>query len=507
MQSFSIYLKSISDEAFIRHQYHTRYCAITRASFNISITAKTARLFTFARKYSIMNDIPKLKIKIQDFRAIESADIILNGITVVAGINGCGKSTISKLLYRTVKTAIEFDKKVKENLFSELRDIQRFLNEFSRELELLYRDNIEYRKDVKNEFDLRFRFNRLFNFNDEELIEQEEKILSAIEFLAKTFNDLPNELVKSEKFEKRFYRLQRFYKEEFFDKGFDSDNFNISLIFEKINEMLKKGFSNAYLTIENRPIEILDNTIENYFTEDINVSNFDIEELGALITNRADKKLSNFLTINKVAYIDTPMIIGVENIESTNILHWEELNSLLKNKGENGNKKSRFSSILKDEIIDGEINYDNNNESFIYKRNDEFSIDLLSCATGLKSFSLLQILFNNGFLDNKTLLILDEPEAHLHPEWIVQYARLVVMLHKEFKVNFLIGSHNPDMVMAIKYIAKKELEDDTLVNFYVAKNIDKYRFVFENSGNNIEPIFGSFNASLDKINEFGASEE
>ena len=115
--------------------------------------------------------------------------------------------------------------------------------------------------------------------------------------------------------------------------------------------------------------------------------------------------------------------------------------------------------------------------------------------------------FHNGFLDNKTLLILDEPEAHLHPEWIVQYARLVVMLHKEFKVKFLIGSHNPDMVMAIKYIAKIELEDDSSVNFYVAKNFDKYRFNFENSKDDIEPIFSSFNISLDKINEYGSSEE
>ena len=90
----------------------------------------------------------------------------------------------------------------------------------------------------------------------------------------------------------------------------------------------------------------------------------------------------------------------------------------------------------------------------------------------MKSFSLLQILYNNGFLDNKTLLIIDEPETHLHPEWIVQYARLVVMLNKELKVNFLIGSHNPDMVMAIKYIAKKELvKDSNAVSFYFAKEL------------------------------------
>ena len=43
-----------------------------------------------------MSDI---KISVKDFRAIHSADIDLNGITVIAGVNGSGKSTLSRLLY------------------------------------------------------------------------------------------------------------------------------------------------------------------------------------------------------------------------------------------------------------------------------------------------------------------------------------------------------------------------------------------------------------------------
>ena len=457
-----------------------------------------------------MTEIPKLKIKIQDFRAIKNADIILNGITVIAGINGSGKSTISKLLYRTVKTAIDFDKIVAENLFAELRDVRQFLDELSHEVEFLTRENSESRKKlIKDEFDFRFRFHQLFNFNvDLDLKEQEKRIFTSIDYFGKLFEELPPEIKKGERYKVRFYRLERFFNEEFFEKGKDIKNLDITALLQNLKENIKNRFQKAYYNIENRPIEKLNDIIDNYFTEDIEVMNFNIEELGALITNRIDNKLSNFLTINKVAYIDTPMIVGVDNIRATNVQHWKELDSLLRIKGENQNKKSKIGAILKDEIIDGETNYDSKTEKFIYKRNDEFSLDLLSCATGLKSFSLIQILLNNGFLDNKTLLILDEPEVHLHPEWIVQYARLVVMLHKEFKVNFLIGSHNPDMVMAIKYIAEKELtKSNNSVNFYVAKEFDKYSFNYENSHQDIEPIFGSFNSSLDKINLFGKIEE
>ena len=47
-----------------------------------------------------------IKIEVNDFRAIHHAEIALNGITVIAGINGCGKSTLSKLLY-SVFTQVE----------------------------------------------------------------------------------------------------------------------------------------------------------------------------------------------------------------------------------------------------------------------------------------------------------------------------------------------------------------------------------------------------------------
>lgn len=47
-----------------------------------------------------------INLEVQQFRAIQNANIDLNGITVVAGENGCGKSTLSKLLYNTIKYLI-----------------------------------------------------------------------------------------------------------------------------------------------------------------------------------------------------------------------------------------------------------------------------------------------------------------------------------------------------------------------------------------------------------------
>ena len=46
----------------------------------------------------------KFSISVRDVHAIKEAEIDLNGITVLSGENGCGKSTLSKLLYGFIKS-------------------------------------------------------------------------------------------------------------------------------------------------------------------------------------------------------------------------------------------------------------------------------------------------------------------------------------------------------------------------------------------------------------------
>ena len=78
------------------------------------------------------------------------------------------------------------------------------------------------------------------------------------------------------------------------------------------------------------------------------------------------------------------------------------------------------------------------------------------------------------------------------------------MLNKEIGVNFFIASHNPDMVSAIKYISEKEGTTDGL-NFYLAeKEKNKLQYNYRHLRTEIDPIFGSFNIAIDRINMYGA---
>lgn len=98
------------------------------------------------------------------------------------------------------------------------------------------------------------------------------------------------------------------------------------------------------------------------------------------------------------------------------------------------------------------------------------SIEVANTAFGIKSFGILQRLNDNGYLHKKYLLILDEPEVHLHPEWQVKYAELIVELVKN-GIYVLVNSHSPEMIQGLKHFSDKaQLSDKT--SFYLAEKIE-----------------------------------
>ena len=107
-------------------------------------------------------------------------------------------------------------------------------------------------------------------------------------------------------------------------------------------------------------------------------------------------------------------------------------------------------------------------------------------ATGLKTFSYLYRFLENGYITTETVLIIEEPEVHLHPKWVVEYARILVHLHKQVGVKILLASHDPDMVAALQSIGEKEELGEKL-NFYIAKRNEenKHQFDFISTETNI----------------------
>lgn len=118
---------------------------------------------------------------------------------------------------------------------------------------------------------------------------------------------------------------------------------------------------------------------------------------------------------------------------------------------------------------------------------------------GMKAFVILYQLIRNACLTGHTLLIIDKPETYLHPRLIVEYARMIVLLRKRFRTKFFITTHSPDMVSALKHIGAKEEAD---VQFYLAES-QPDGYVYRSLGQDVGPIFKSFNTALDLIEKYG----
>ena len=81
-------------------------------------------------------------------------------------------------------------------------------------------------------------------------------------------------------------------------------------------------------------------------------------------------------------------------------------------------------------------------------------------STGLKTFIVLKRLLYTGHLEENGLLILDEPEVHLHPQWQIIFAEIIVLLQKEFGMHILLTTHSPYFLRAIEvYSAKYQIAD------------------------------------------------
>ena len=76
------------------------------------------------------------------------------------------------------------------------------------------------------------------------------------------------------------------------------------------------------------------------------------------------------------------------------------------------------------------------------------------------------------------------------------------MVNKELGTKIMIASHNPDMVSAIRYISEKEgILNKT--HFYLAEQREGAElFDYKDLGNDIDPVFESFNKSYKTLQKY-----
>ena len=467
-----------------------------------------------------------MKIKLQGIGIIKNSEIELNGLTVITGDNNSGKTTIGKVVYSLFDAVSDLNKnaEIDKNTYA-----VKTLQNIARDLEFLsvcFDDNSPNNKELSFLFSKHFirqtyaistakeLYNWLINFSETgfDLLDDEKKeyisksistkyIVSANNDI--TFNDIMGILTNMalESLTKLFNDLE-------------SDPHLIDYTREKISQTLLVEFSgqiqpvifdvkkSSIVVKEKNKIcfrfNIVDNKIVNnnepvYYDSSVNKAFFvdnpfvlDSDDfIGSIVSNYNNDYDSdeNFINKRRICCHDVNLRRFLKR-PTNNIF---ELNILEK-------QNSKITAKI-NEVISGDFEFSNDGDYYISKGR---KLRFANLATGSKLFSILKLLIEKGALNDSTVLILDEPEAHLHPAWQNKFAEVIVMLVKELDVKVLLTSHSPNFVLAIDaYMRKYEINKKT--NFYQTRFTDDGFAEYVNVDNDMGLIYSDFVQYLTEV--------
>lgn len=113
-------------------------------------------------------------------------------------------------------------------------------------------------------------------------------------------------------------------------------------------------------------------------------------------------------------------------------------------------------------------------------------------------FAIIKMLLDTGRIKKQTLLVLDEPESHLHPQWQNVFAEIIVLLVKELGVKILLTTHSPNFMLAIDaFMRKYDINDKS--NFYQTKDLGDGFVEYVDVTNNMEKIYQDFLVYLTEV--------
>ena len=395
-----------------------------------------------------------MKLTINNIGKLKNAEVVIDGITVITGENDTGKSTVGKVLWSVFNGFYEIDEKVYNEKVSELEKI----------IDEIIKENVY--KNLSTDYNSFF---EIFNSTREKI---------AIEFLKKNKNYSEDEIKIIINNYKKDLKIE-----------------NISNFVQEINETLKISDKEIIKVIVSRIMnKEFHNQINAVFSkEKMNIGEISLKikdkEIDLKIENNEILDVQNYFLINKeTMYIDNPFILDSYDFEDEN--HQTHLATNVFSENENSviseiKVKKKLNNIYQklNSVLSGEI-LENKNSKFVYRKNGE-DIDLKNLSTGLKTFAIIKMLLQNGTLEENGTIILDEPEIHLHPEWQLKFAELIVLLQKEFGMHILLTTHSPYFLNAIEVFSERHKIDDKC-KYYVAENEGNSSIIKDVTGNTRE---------------------
>lgn len=417
-----------------------------------------------------------MKLSIKNIGKLGEACIEIKGITVIAGENNTGKSTVGKTLYCLFNAFHNINDKITEERNMSIYRV------ISNPIRRRVRTNISGLRKISTDI----------CENRDTYVKDPALLRSLLEQIFASFAKDSN----------------------------DIEEINVDTIFSKVL---------SYLKLDEKSIKafVLQKILSSEYGTQIGhvncknvLSSISLEIHGEKSIEVAINGIDNINVINSIdmysniAYIEDPFVIDELNSDirmmgfrsenhRSNLLEMlvqKRSRSIVSNVMEEMVVSEKLTAIfdMLNEICEGDL--ERPSDKYMYSSSKyEEPLALSNISTGLKTFLILKTLLMNGAIEEGGTIILDEPEIHLHPEWQLVFAELIVLIQKEFGIHILLNTHSPYFLRALQvYSAKYQIADTC--KYYLSDNTGDMASITDVT-DNIEKIYAKLARPLQRLED------
>lgn len=447
-----------------------------------------------------------MKLRVENLARIKEAEVEVKNLTLFVGQNSTHKSYMAHVIY-------EFYKEV-SNLKDSYGMLSRFGAFISKKVQQQYKDEVEYLLSLRRELteEIQERQIDVDEWQDEEytklkiFINKEDKKI--VNFFNNIYSLLLEELTKkiNNSFNVDKEILKNLYVENM-TKVMDKEHLSISF-FTPLSHFEEDSEEVSYKIINN---------IVNLFLDDIykKLNNYNsayyfpasrtgfvltLDEIYAGIFRDKFRGQVSATRLGEptIDFIQTFADIKTGKIKEKNLFSFFEIDK------ESNKISEKLICFLENNIIKGKIKEQKNEQDYT---NYYLSVDGTDLELHLSSSATLETLPFIVFLRNiekvsKTIFVIEEPEAHLHPKAQIEMAKFIVMLSNA-GAKVLVTTHSDYILNEINNCIKL----DSLIEeneFAISKdNVSAYLFKNEETKTTVKMLdidkFGVSNDNFDEV--------
>ena len=418
-------------------------------------------------------------LSLKNIGKLAETQIAIDGITVIAGENDTGKSTVGKALFAVFNSFYDVDRQVLSERIESIESVLSLVLKNANRTPVIYYIRILAEDIASHQVSL----SQKSGFKDR----ISESVLQMVEKSGEGTDDFRLiEVNDSDEVVHRIQEIMDVSEEEILkaivEKKMDTEfNGQVTNLFtnKKGEIRLQIKDKSITLSIENNRVTGIENAI-NLHVEAVYMDDpFLLDTIPYPYFGIRSRYADHRTHLRKKIFDNASKKTAVEEI-------------IVNNKFQNIYEK--ISSVCSGEIVRS------NQKEYGYKSADSDKLlDVRNLSTGLKTFVILKTLLLNGGIEYNGVVVLDEPEIHLHPEWQLLFAVLIVLLHREFGVHILLNTHSPYFLRAIQvYSAKYEIADKC--RYYLSENSGNQAAITDVSGD-IERIYARLSKPLQDLED------